>query len=461
MFTETIPAPVRALVAEHCSSWTCTTIAVGCSGNFAIERALLAASSALLIGGDTSLYSCALGSHAAGQDLPLRFNPEHQEPYGFVGSLMASPSDRLATVMLASGLPRYMGPANAYTARMLAGYQRQWPELHAETSKRIEASTLRLQAFHCAELEQWEPLVPPDAGLIVYPPPAQGTYEARLQARLESLFLWDAPAREELTGDRRLALFRRLCQRRHFLLGSPDRLPPEFDRWLCGLGQATNRSAPGWVYAAPARPRVILPHQPVDPPRVPHLGPDDVIDDRSVMALAPLSGAQFAALRSLYLDRQIKPAPPLGAWAVLLDGRLAGAFAVTLPQGGLNVPGRTPFPFFYLLSDFPVAHSRYPQLSKLVLVAACSREAQLLMERVRSSRIRGLLTTAFADRPVSMKYRGLFELIKRTEATSPERIQAQEGHRYMLQYGAALGRWTLAQGLADWRSHHAKTRSTP
>ena len=31
----------------------------------------------------------------------------------------------------------------------------------------------------------------------------------------------------------------------------------------------------------------------------------------------------------------------------------------------------------------------------------------------------------------------------------------------MLQYGAALGRWTLAQGLADWRSHHAKTRSTP
>ena len=116
----------------------------------------------------------------------------------------------------------------------------------------------------------------------------------------------------------------------------------------------------------------------------------------------------------------------------------------------------------YLLSDFPIAPTKYKRLAKLVLYAALSRESKMLAERLTNHRICSLVTTAFSKNPVSMKYRGLFRLLNKKELpgvedgeTDMSKIYYNQG--YQLNYGAAMGEWTLADGLAMWKKKHSQT----
>jgi hypothetical protein len=130
---------------------------------------------------------------------------------------------------------------------------------------------------------------------------------------------------------------------------------------------------------------------------------------------------------------------------VAVDGKLIGAFAFLPPKFD---PATA-----YLMSDFPVSWSRYRRLAKLIVMAGMSREAQLLLQRSLSKRITGWSTTAFTDHPSSAKYgRGIpgVKLQKRTEPA------ADGHHRYQLQYGGPIGRWSCDEALAEWKRKHGK-----
>ena len=174
---------------------------------------------------------------------------------------------------------------------------------------------------------------------------------------------------------------------------------------------------------------------------------------------------QFQTLRSEYMNPFIRPGSASLAIGVMVDGLLAGVFAFsTAPSpGAMADPSR-----IYMLSDFPVAPTDYPRLSKLVLYAALSRESQLLAERAARRRIRHVYTTAFSNRPASMKYRGLFSLHNRVEnptarAAWGQHIDAEHdpyySQKYELNYIAPIGAWDLAGGLALWvRKHGMRER---
>lgn len=162
--------------------------------------------------------------------------------------------------------------------------------------------------------------------------------------------------------------------------------------------------------------------------------PGEPIGER--LAFAPLTPGQFNALRSQYLNPRIAPGasdPPL---AVLCDGKVVGVVGYNL-QGVKLARGQA-----YMGSDFAVAPTDYRRLSKLVVLAALSREAQQLMQRAFSRRFLEVKTTAFTQNPVSMKYRGLLSLDKRAESPDP-------GFAYMLNYSAPLGQHTLRRSTTS------------
>jgi hypothetical protein len=82
-----------------------------------------------------------------------------------------------------------------------------------------------------------------------------------------------------------------------------------------------------------------------------------------------LTSGQFAALRSAYMNANIRPGAESLAVAVLVDQALVGVFAYswapTLGNWAYHLPQQ---PTVYMLSDFPVSTSRYTKLSKLVPV---------------------------------------------------------------------------------------------
>ena len=102
---------------------------------------------------------------------------------------------------------------------------------------------------------------------------------------------------------------------------------------------------------------------------------------------------------------------------------MVGVYALSAAPSMANWSGKIETPHIYLLSDFPVAPTDYKHLAKLVLYAALSSEGKLLAERATNHRVRTMITTAFTNKPVSMKYRGLFNLLARKE--NPEWAEGQ------------------------------------
>ncbi len=183
------------------------------------------------------------------------------------------------------------------------------------------------------------------------------------------------------------------------------------------------------------------------------------------MTLAVLTSDQFAALRSAYMNANIRPGSESLGVAVLVDQKLVGVFAYswapTLGNWGAHLPQQ---PTVYMLSDFPVSTSRYAKLSKLVIMAALSREAQLLTWRHGHGRYQSVATTAFTKRPISMKYRGVFRLLKRDQkdvlkedwAKGIDPNDSYYAQQYQLQYGAPFTGKPLAEVLREWKKRYAK-----
>ncbi len=98
----------------------------------------------------------------------------------------------------------------------------------------------------------------------------------------------------------------------------------------------------------------------------------------------------------------------------------------------------------YLLSD--LSTSRAGRLSKLIASLALCKEVITFLERHYVRRIAYVQTTAFSKSPVSMKYRGIFELKTR----SPN----EDG--FLLNYGQLASGKTAAETFATWWAKHGK-----
>lgn len=440
MFRGSVPADMRSLVHETARVWGVDEVWVGCSGNFTIERTLSGLVPSLH-SNDVQLYSSAIGWWAAGEDVPITVRPESRDALGWLDPYLAEDRDsRLACVLLGS---RFLGSVgkedNPYHARVLQATVDQWEGMHAKTVEKIRASDLQVASFHALDVNEWmERVVPEDAAVMMFPPFFANDYETQFKA-LDTHLDWPEPEYPPLDEAGKDRLVELITGRDRWLIGlhvRRDHLEP----FLRGMVQTTNRGVPIYVYASDAPQRVVRPAQATEPVFAPRLTLDGVLGDR--IGLAPLSGGQFATLRSQYMNHNISPGSPLLACAVVVDGIVVGAFAFGSPTAG-HQPGQA-----YLLSDFPVAPTGYKRLAQLIVRAATSREARLLFQRATSMRCTTILTTAFTNRPVSMKYRAVFgSPLKREPATDGI-------HEWMLNYGGPMGEQTLQEHFEAWKAKH-------
>lgn len=271
-----------------------------------------------------------------------------------------------------------------------------------------------------------------------------GGYE-QLFAKLDLLFDWDRPVYPEMDETRRTLLLESIRGKRHWCLGTRERMAGDWEPSLRGITTTTSRAVPIYLYTSGPASRVTAPLQKTAPVTIPRLEMGQPLGE--TLSLKVLDSPRFNALRSLYLNPEIAPGAALLPVAVLTGGRLVGVYALSRENGIMAEPHTPPGPYAYLLSDFAIAPTDQAHLSKLVLYAALSRESQLLAERSIGHRVRAIQTTAFSKKPVSMKYRGLLALLKRVDNT-------EEGGGYMLNYAAAMGQWTIAEGLATWRAKY-------
>lgn len=447
MFQGTLNPDAIAAFAPVVAGWDCEELAFPCSGKFTVPRSL-APLGRRMHGNDVTLYSCALGWYFSGHDVRVSVRPgmglEWMEPY------LETTEGRTAAVLVwsefAEAWVRRAG--NAYHRRIAAGALLQFGTMHAKALEGLRGSKWHLASFWAGDCVAFLGMVASDAGIISFPPVYAGGYE-RMWKHLDACFAWDAPEYPTFDENRAGAFWEEVGRRRHWVVVAQGPITHEaIAGKLLGVVKTTNRAPEFWLYASDVGvKRQVGPCQKTAPLLWPKLGPDEALP--GALELRPLGAPEFASLRSQFLDPKIAPSGAQAVFALLAGGVLVGAVAFqrsTFQLAGVDEPS------VYLLSDFPVRPTRYPRLSKLVAAAALSRECQLLLERVYGRRLRSVVTTAFTDRPVSMKYRGVLKLLSRTEAAPDD----PSGHRYKLNYGAALGQLTLAETLVVWERKHGR-----
>ena len=98
------------------------------------------------------------------------------------------------------------------------------------------------------------------------------------------------------------------------------------------------------------------------------------------------------------------------------------------------------------MCDLAVASDVEKRLAKLVLLLLTSREVKEWVDAKLNKRVGWVITTAFTKGPVSMKYRGCFQLYSRK--------QDKKTGQYALNYYAPFGARTLAESFTLWKKKY-------
>ncbi|MCL1988116.1 MAG: hypothetical protein FWG64_09140 [Firmicutes bacterium] len=471
MFMGSIPTPVQQILGDIVKNWQTSDIYIGCSGNFTIERVLTnitrlpdGQATANLHSNDVTIYSCLLGNYFSGQPLNAKFNENYTGEMSFVKNYMKDGASIITVALLLSKMAVYLtSKPNEYYKKMIDEHIRQWETMFHKTYEKISNIQPFLKSFFAGDVCEMVDNTPQEAAFICYPPFYSGDYEKMFKA-IEGIIDWQPPQYDMIDKDKILAMFQKLTNRRFFMFGTNDELP-EFREYLSGIAQTTNRGVPLYIYSKTQNRRIILPNQKIAPLLVERISENEDISDK--IQLIKLKSENFQALRSQYMNPHIKPGAETASYGVTVDNKLIGVFAFSASPTLSNWETHIQTPTMYLLSDFPIAPSKYKRLSKLVLYAALSKESQLLAENLTRKRVCSLVTTAFSKNPVSMKYRGLFKLLNKSkldgtrlldgQASSTNMSEIYYNSGYKLNYGQKMGEWTLAEGLAEWKLKHAKT----
>lgn len=404
MFIGSVPRDVVDRVTRLLPWDTIHTVFVCCSGAFRIEQAVRAAAPHVRIeGSDVSLFSCALGELATGRAPSFRF----RERLAFLEDILAepaysTPAARAGALLLAQEMSRY-ARASAYDAAYWSHYADHARDFITKTLPRLEAfsEATRLDDFHARDfrLHALEGIAA-GAAIIGFPPTYKGGYE-RLYKFLDANAVWSPPPYEvwdpkdlagwisELDGAGAV-----------YAIGTDQMLPERSPSVL----YANGRAKPVYAYTRLPGAGLVVSGPKAEPFPFRVVTEADLVPESDV-AIAPATSGQMTYLKDIYLSKHIKHAPGIWNFLVYINGNLAG--------GIILAPGKYKRDDLYLLSDFAV--TRKHRVSKLIASLATSRAVIRRAEVQMLRRYRTVSTTAFTDRPVSMKYRGVFTLTSRGE----------------------------------------------
>jgi hypothetical protein len=171
-------------------------------------------------------------------------------------------------------------------------------------------------------------------------------------------------------------------------------------------------------------------------PKLPLVDGSLVIRPDAQIALQAMKTSDLVRFKDAYLSKQIAFGSGDWAFAVMIDGKAAGFLEYALEKCVDKL---------YVMADFAVSGTRYARLSKLIVMLMIAGETRKALERVAMVRKHSVITTAFTDRAVSMKYRGVLELVKRGETRNGQKF---------LNYAGEFNAKTWQETLREWLTKH-------
>jgi len=397
MFIGAVPKEVvgQVLATVPFDEWG--NVYVGCSGSFRFDRAVkMRHPGCRVYSNDVSLLTCSIGALAMGREFPITFKGalDFVEPaidgLGFRG--------RVAAVMVACAMGQFTGK-NEYAQVHYRHYREHFRMFVDQALPKLAAlvAEIKIEDYFAGDfLEQADRAEKSGGGVAAFAPTYKGGYE-RIYRLVNDNTDWPAPKYGIWNPDSLPGFVASLEQRKIPYCVISDQLLA--DRAPTTEWRGSNK--PVYTYssnhAASLRRRlpaeVQFKYVAVDPAAV---------TAESKVSVCVADNKRMTYLKNVYLSKGIEHTTGQINYLVLIDGALAGGFAYAQSRFGDKTRE------LYLLCDFAIAGER--KLSKLIAMMATCRDVIQPINRQLLIKVERILTTAFTTKPVSMKYRGVFEL---------------------------------------------------
>ncbi len=379
------------------ASWT-DLFVCGVEG-FGVERALSARFPALQIHAQASgLLSYAVGRLATGASVDVRF----RDRLAVIEEALhvATPLERAAGALLAVTLSRYES-TNPYAQKHFEHIARNCGAYLEQSRARVTSSAdeLRLASFTATSTrEHARVAVARKVPLLAWVPVnARGD---RRSAFLDANVEWERVAEQPFSEEGLAAWIESLEQARATFCVATDRQLPGRRPTL---GFFAERARPLFAYTSAPTTSVRRKAVVSEPFRYRVVDPA-TLSERTTLRVDRTTSARLNFLKDKYLMTGLAHGAGVMQFLVYLDEGLVGGFSYTWPR-------LTDITELHLLSDFTIAHEK--RLAKLVAMVATSREPVRRFDLTFARRTELVRTTVFSERPVSMKYRGVYELAER------------------------------------------------
>ena len=436
MFVGAINGTVRKYLASIAPAFDDAKVVVGCSGNFTSEAVICHhARPTSVHSNDVSLYSCMLGRWLLG--LPLEFEIAEPE-YNWLSHFMDTDVQRMATIMALLPMLEFDKRNNAHKRRMWQHHAAMFPGTVDKNIEHLEhAISIPISSFYAGDVfDHFREQDEPGAIFCCYAPTYTGGYE-RLYRRLEQVLSWQAPSYPMLDDARRDELVAWMAERR--FLWYDDREIPGLP---VVMKQQSGRNKTVYLYSNVAdKSAVFVDYRRGPLPDLSLAGMDFDICQSSQVSLAPIKTTALARFKDAFLSKNIEHGEGMWAFAVMVDGLVAGFLEFDRDRYGGDG--------LYMMADFAVPHTKYQRLSKLMVMLAISGETRRAVERLSVRRQANVKTTAFTDRPVSMKYRGPMKLKARGTTDDGENFLQYQADFNDASWQDTLGLWLKRNGSAQ------------
>jgi hypothetical protein len=416
MFFGTTPNIIAQFLSTEFLRLRPKRVVVPFAGNFVVEQiASLAGKSAgfapEILSTDVSLYSRAIGFGITDTPFHCSIKPHVLDDFPFFAD-KTTPLEIAAMVIFFAEVAKNLGkehiPYYASLNRNAKASTEAYFGKILQQLSRFKENTARLRFFGTDACEVL-PLVE-NGDVVFYDPPVLlGDYE-KMFAPLAGVFDFTEPSYTEMTDEvkqHHLRLLRENGATVYYRTNNPLAEPPQ--GYTEVFRYQYKWHAHYCVYASCVGERFSGRFQPIKEEVKPYplIGESDVITAQSRVEIVPVSGNVGNHYRMMWVKKAEmgNMGTPL---VVLVDGKIAGLLVL---ESGLKFGTD----LVLIVSDPAAPTSRYKRLSKLMLHLCCTRTVLDLINERTMWEHTGFTTRVLTNNPVSMKYRGLFDLAKREE----------------------------------------------
>lgn len=443
MFIGGLPKETLSQVAEVFPWNDYQRVHVCCSGSFRLEQMLTQRGGHSIYSNDVSLLTCALGLFAAGKPTTFTFKEELAFMEERLQLAHATPLERLSALVVAGQMSRF-ALKNEFARLHVAHYKERFEDYLATSETRIKKM---LEGFKITDFiardfrKHSDAAIEERAAVTGFPPTYKGGYE-NLYKFISSNVDWEDAPTYDMFDPKDVEPWALKLRDADvpFVVGADKR----FEQIAPVASFSPNGKHTIYVYTNRAvassyarksintEPFHYLPVQPED------------ITKKAVVNVTTATGQQMNFLKERYLARNINHVAGGMNYLVWVNGKLCGGFiyqtggapnaVAVLGQGSDSI---------FLLSDFSV--TRESRVSKLIAMMATAKAFVDQYGRRTLTRPKSLVTCVFTKKPISMKYRGIYELKKR--------------HETYLHYESNVRNQTPQEIYREWFTKHGNKAS--